>query len=80
MISLNHMKHVKMSIFDLILQNDHFIWLKLIIAQQVVLLVVLLLLLFKDNKRLPVRDFNLNLTDVKATAFLTNLVTFKEIP
>lgn len=74
------MNHVKMSVFDLILQNDRFIWLKLTIAQQVVLLAVLLLLLFKDNERWPRRDFNLNLTDVKATAFFTNLVTFKEIP
>lgn len=65
------MNHVKMSVFDhcLILQNGHFIRLKLIIAQQVVLLVVLLLLLFKDNEKWPRRDFNLNLTDVKAIAF-----------
>lgn len=76
------MNHVKMSVFDhcLILKNDHFVWLKLTIAQQVVFLVVLLLLLFKDNERWPRRDFNLNLTDVKATAFFANLVTFEEIP
>lgn len=52
---------------------------QLTIAQQVVLLVVLLLL-FKDNERWPRRDFNVDLTDVKAAAFFTNLVTFKEIP